>query len=105
VSTSLTWRYLHAVKLDNNDPDPTLNYAAFGAYNYFNARIPSFSYLDLAATWKLGEMLEVRGGINNILDKDPPLATFEITSGGAANTYSTYDALGRQVFLAFTAKF
>jgi outer membrane receptor protein involved in Fe transport len=105
VSASLTWRYIGSVKLDNNDADPTLNFAKFGQYNYFNAQIPSYGYLDLAATWTVGEHLEVRGGINNMLDKDPPLATVVITAGGAANTYSTYDQLGRQIFVAFTAKF
>ncbi|HYM35671.1 MAG TPA: TonB-dependent receptor, partial [Steroidobacteraceae bacterium] len=105
VSLALTWRYLDAVKLDNNDPDPSLHFSAFGAYNAFDRRLPSFSYFDLAAAWKINEGFELRAGINNLLDKDPPLATFEITSGGAANTYSTYDALGRQLFLAFTAKF
>jgi len=34
-----------------------------------------------------------------------PLASYEIISGGAANTYSTYDQLGRQLFVSFTAKF
>jgi hypothetical protein len=29
----------------------------------------------------------------------------QIRAGGAANTYSTYDLFGRQLFLAFTAKF
>ena len=101
----MTWRYIDAVKLDNNDPDPSLNGLPFGAYNSFNARLPSFSYLDIAANWQVLDNLEIRAGINNVLDKDPPLATFEITAGGAANTYSTYDALGRQLFLAFTAKF
>ena len=105
VTASLTWRYIGAVKLDQNDSDPTLNNAAFGAFNSFNARLPSFSYLDLAGSWNFRDNLELRGGINNVLDKDPPLATFEITSGGAANTYSTYDALGRQLFVTFTAKF
>jgi hypothetical protein len=28
-----------------------------------------------------------------------------IVSGGAANTYSIYDMFGRQLFVAFTAKF
>jgi outer membrane receptor protein involved in Fe transport len=105
VTASLTWRYIGAVKLDQNDSDPTLHDSAFGAFNSFNARLPSFSYLDLAASWNLRDNLELRGGINNLLDKDPPLASFEITSGGAANTYSTYDALGRQLFVTFTAKF
>jgi outer membrane receptor protein involved in Fe transport len=105
ASLSLTWRYLSGVKLDNNDSDPTLNFAKFGKYNYFNAQIPSYGYLDIAGSWNITKGFEVRGGINNVLDKDPPLATYEITSGGAANTYSTYDALGRQMFIAFTAKF
>jgi len=105
VTASLTWRYIGPVKLDQNDPDPTLNNAAFGAFNSFNARLPSFSYFDLAASWNFKDNYEIRGGINNILDKDPPLATFEITAGGAANTYSTYEALGRQMFVTFTAKF
>jgi iron complex outermembrane receptor protein len=105
VTASLTWRYIDPVKLDQNDSDPTLNNAAFGAFNAFNARLPSYSYFDLAATWNFRNNFELRGGINNILDKDPPLATFEITAGGAANTYSTYEALGRQLFMVFTAKF
>jgi outer membrane receptor protein involved in Fe transport len=48
---------------------------------------------------------ELRIGINNILDTDPPLATSEITAGGANNTYEIYDTLGRQLFVSFTAKF
>src|SRR5262249_27479818 len=47
-STSLTWRYLDAVKLDSNNSDETLHFSAYTTYNSFNARIPSFSYLDLA---------------------------------------------------------
>ena len=47
----------------------------------------------------------MRAGINNLLDKDPPLITSEIVAGGAANTFETYDTLGRQLFVAFTAKF
>jgi iron complex outermembrane recepter protein len=105
VTASLTWRYIGRVGLDNNDSDPTLHYAEFGAYNVYDSHLPSISYLDVAATWNLWKTLELRAGVNNLLDKDPPLATFEITAGGAANTYSTYDQLGRQVFVAFTAKF
>jgi iron complex outermembrane recepter protein len=59
----------------------------------------------LAATWHAYKGIEIRAGINNVLDKDPPLVTSEITSGGANNTYETYDTLGRQLFVAFTAKF
>ncbi len=49
--------------------------------------------------------MQIRAGANNILDKDPPLVNTDIVAGGAANTYSTYDLFGRQLFLAFTARF
>ena len=105
----MNWRFIGKVGYDGNDPDPTLHAAEeaiFGAYNDFDKKLPNMSYIDLFAVWNTPfKGLTVRGGINNILDKDPPLATFEITSGGAANTYSTYDSLGRQLYLAFTAKF
>lgn len=105
LGLSLNWRYFSAVNLDNNSPDPTLNGAAFGAPNLFNARIPAYSYFDLAATWQATKGIDVRLGINNVLDKDPPVVTSEIISGGGANTYETYDMLGRQIFLSATAKF
>jgi len=78
----------------------------FHAYNAFNANLPNMSYIDLFGTWNTPfKGLTLRAGIDNLLDKDPPLATTEIVAGGAANTYSTYDQLGRQVYLAFTEKF
>jgi outer membrane receptor protein involved in Fe transport len=108
---ALTWRFIDSVKLDNNDSEPSLqgaeHHSDTGApqYKAFGARFPSFSYFDLAAMWNLNEEMQFRLGINNILDKDPPLTTFEVVAGGAANTYSTYDAMGRQVFASFTTKF
>ena len=109
VELALTWRFIDSVKLDNNDSDPSLQDTVVWdpgiiGYNYFNARIPSFSYFDLSAAWNVSDNLELRAGINNMFDKDPPLATYEITAGGSANTYSTYDQLGRQLFISFTAK-
>jgi iron complex outermembrane receptor protein len=109
VEVGANWRFIGKVGYDGNDPDPTLmatGQATFGAYNDFDKTLPNISYVDLFAVWNTPfKGLTLRGGINNLLDKDPPLATFEITSGGAANAYSTYDSLGRQLYLAFTAKF
>ena len=105
VSASLTWRYIGKVEQDNNTDDPTLHYSYWGAYDYFNARIPAFNYLDLEATWNVNKILQIRAGANNLLDKDPPLVDSELVAGGAANTYSTYDMFGRQLFVAFSAKF
>jgi iron complex outermembrane receptor protein len=103
VSTSLSWRYMSAVKEDNNDSDPTLNNSSFAGYDPFNARIGAKAYLDLAATYAL-KKVELRGGINNLTDRNPPLLGSEIVGGGSPNTYSLYDMLGRQVFLAFNLR-
>jgi iron complex outermembrane recepter protein len=105
VAASLTWRYIGAVSEDNDSSDPTLHFSTFNGYDYFNARIPAFNYLDLQATWYVNAALQIRAGANNLLDKDPPLVNTNIVAGGAANTYSTYDLFGRQLFLAFTANF
>jgi iron complex outermembrane receptor protein len=105
VSASLTWRYIGAVSEDNDSSDPTLHFSTFNGYDYVNARIPAFNYLDLEATWNVNGIVQIRAGANNLLDKDPPLVNTDIVAGGAANTYSTYELFGRQLFLAFTAKF
>ena len=105
VSASLTWRYIGSVSQDNNSSDPTLHFATFGGYDFYNASIPSYSYIDLEATWNVNTILQIRAGANNILDKDPPVIDSAIVAGGAANTYSIYDMFGRQLFVAFTAKF
>jgi outer membrane receptor protein involved in Fe transport len=105
VSGSLTWRYIGSSSQDNNSDDPTLHYATWGAYDYYNAKIPAYNYIDLAVTWNVNKILQLRAGANNILDKDPPFIDSVLVSGGAANTYSVYDIFGRQLFAAFTAKF
>ena len=104
VTAALTWRYIGPVDQDNNDPNPVLNNSSFAGFDSFNASIASRTYWDLAATYNPLENVEFRAGINNLLDRDPPLVTSEIVSGGAANTYETYDYLGRQIFVGVTVK-
>ena len=99
LSATLSWRYISAVKQDNNDPDPTLNNSAFAGHDSFNAEIGSQNYFDLAASFEVKKM-QFRAGINNITDKAPPFLGSEVVGGGAPNTYSTYDMFGRQLFLA-----
>jgi iron complex outermembrane receptor protein len=106
VSAALTWRYIGAVRQDADTGNPLManpNYTD----DAYNASIPSFSYLDLEATWHVNKILTLRAGANNILDKDPPLLVSQtgIVQGGGANTPDVYDIFGRQLFVAFTAKF
>ena len=113
VLLSLQWRYIGSTTFDNNSTNPLLQGKEETAtttppyYDAFNARIPGYNYLDLTAVWHARSNLELRGGISNLLDKDPPLIpSGDITgNSGPANSYPTYDYLGRQIFVAFTAKF
>lgn len=113
---SLQWRYIGSTNFDNNSANPLLQGAESTSngtnesapyYDAFNATIPGYSYVDLTAVWHATHTLELRAGITNLFDKDPPLVpSADITgNSGPANSYPTYDYLGRQVFLAFTAKF
>ena len=112
VDVNATWRYMRGVSLDNNDSNPLLHGRSFvnqvnggPGLNFVNARIPAYNYLDLSVVWRATKELQIRAGINNVLDKDPPVITSEITASGANNTYEVYDTLGRQMFVAFTARF
>jgi outer membrane receptor protein involved in Fe transport len=52
------------------------------------------------------ESYEVRFGINNVMDEDPPLSSQVGSGAGNGNTYpQVYDALGRYMFMGLTAKF
>jgi outer membrane receptor protein involved in Fe transport len=102
---SLNWRYFGKVALDQNENNATLQFATIGEFNFFNAEIPAYHWVDLAGTWDITDSIQLRAGVNNVLDKNPPIVTSEFTSGGAANTYEIYDAMGRQAFASVTMKF
>ena len=64
------------------------------------------NYIDVAATWNFLENYEVRFGINNVMDDDPPVSAQVGAGAGNGNTYpQVYDALGRYMFMGLTAKF
>ena len=59
-------------------------------------------YIDLAASYNVSENWNVRVGVNNLLDKDPP----QTSLGANGNTYpQTYDAQGRFLFVGTTIDF
>jgi len=97
-----TWRYFSEVEISRRSSQPALAGAAFPVQD-----LASRSYLDLSAAWSPSERLTVRAGMNNALDKDPPLTTeTNANFGGLGNTYGGfYDNLGRQIFLNLTVDF
>jgi iron complex outermembrane recepter protein len=99
---ALTWRFFGKVDNDGTSANPQLSANVADA----DRTIAQQNYLDVAATWNISKQWIVRAGINNLLDRDPPLSGQTTGAFGNGNTYpQAYDALGRRVFLNLTAKF
>lgn len=112
LGLSLQWRYFSAVDLDRSDASqPVLA----GPFAPFNARIPSQSYFDLTMTARIGDHYNFRLGVNNILDREPPIVGANGTSAVinactgtfcSGNTFpNVYDAMGRYIFAGVTLDF
>jgi iron complex outermembrane receptor protein len=106
VDAGITWRYFDGVSIDQTSSNPSL---AGTSYTPIESKLGSRNYIDLVATWQINKNFLVRGGVNNVFDKDPPITstTFSDPSFfGNGNTFpQIYDALGRLFFLNVTAKF
>jgi len=62
--------------------------------------VASRAYFDVTGRWLAGDSLELRGGVINIADRDPP----NWTSNGATDP-ALYDVLGRRFFVGLTKSF
>jgi len=102
-TVSANWRYFGSTSLSANTDNPFLQ----GDYVAINSRIPAYSYLDLAASWKVFKALEVRAGVNNVFDKSPPaIAAGLLSTFGNGNTYpGIYDPMGRLLYAGMTVQF
>jgi outer membrane receptor protein involved in Fe transport len=109
VLLSAQWRYIGPVSLDTNDSQPSLqlinNATNGGTYDPFDARLGSRSYLDLSGTWEVTSHIALRAGVNNVLDRDPPLVNSLVSQTGSPNSFPTYDLLGRVIFVGAQARF
>jgi outer membrane receptor protein involved in Fe transport len=111
VGLSAQWRYFSAVDVENKNPSTSLNQA----FAPFNEQIPSQSYFDLTLTARIGDHYNFRLGVNNILDREPPIIGANGTSTVinacpgtvcSGNTFpNVYDAMGRYIFAGVTLDF
>ncbi len=105
ISLSIAWTYFDKVALDATVDNPNFNPSA---YRDSDKELGARNYLDIGAGWTFAEKYSLRFGINNVLDKDPPLTGSTNCPSGICNgnTYAqVYDTLGRYVFLGLTADF
>jgi outer membrane receptor protein involved in Fe transport len=103
IGLSLQWRYFSAVQRDTLSPDTDL---ATTSTRPADRRIAAQNYFDLTMTARIGDHYAFRIGVNNILDREPPIATQLPAGFGSGNTYpQVYDAMGRYIFAGVTLDF
>src|SRR5581483_5161979 len=97
VGLQARWRHIGRTEVDLANPSPLLS-GAFGApIQWMGSR----EYLDVVASDQIFGNVFLQVGVNNVLDKDPPI----IATGSIpppffnGNTFpQVYDTLGRFVF-------
>lgn len=90
LEVSGTWRHISEVTSDR------------GVETAADATLKAMDYFDLAGNWGVRENVTLRFGVNNLFDKDPPLASQSNCPAGpcSGNTYpQTYDSMGRYLFI------
>jgi iron complex outermembrane recepter protein len=106
---TLRWRYIGSDKSEFTSTNPFLTGTPFAPLS----TIPAYNYLDLTGAFDVYKNIRLQIGVNNIMDKDPPLVVGSDCStsspAGAncnGNTFpGVYDAMGRYWFMEITAKF
>jgi outer membrane receptor protein involved in Fe transport len=91
VTTALHWRYIAAMKHQDQVVDPTST----------TPGVPSYSYFDIDAHWAALEHLDLNAGLTNIANKTPPFVSGQPLTTDTA----TYDIIGRTFYVGFKAKF
>jgi outer membrane receptor protein involved in Fe transport len=102
---SLNWRHIGGVKVAALDPK--FNETEF--VSLANTRLRAQDYFDVTTAFRFRNRFELRLGVNNIFDRQPPLVvrnTAAATGLVNGNTYPEwYDALGRFIFGSLSATF
>ncbi|MGC1469311.1 MAG: TonB-dependent receptor [Sphingorhabdus sp.] len=101
-AAQLRWRYVG--KLTND----TVAFGTSDASDFAVPVIKARSYFDLAASYDVSDNFSFRAGVNNLLDKGPPVVGNDYggTAENSGNTFpATYDPLGRSYFAGVTLRF
>jgi iron complex outermembrane receptor protein len=106
IGLSVQWRYFSATQRDTMSPDTDLSPASGPTARPADVRIKAQNYIDLTLTAKVGDHYGFRLGVNNIFDREPPIATQLPAGTGSGNTYpQVFDAMGRYIFAGVTLDF
>jgi len=108
LDLNVRWRYIGPVSSDRTSSNPQLTQTYYGPTSH----IPGYNYIDLSLSAPIGSTgIDVRVGVNNLLDKEPPI----VANGNYSdcpdatcndNTWvGTYDTLGRYLYAHASIKF
>jgi iron complex outermembrane recepter protein len=107
LDLSARWRYIGSSSVDRSSSNPQLAAPFYLA----TAHIPAYNYVDLSASIPIGSTADIRLGVNNVADKNPPLI-LNGTLSDCPNTtcndntwVGTYDTLGRYLYMHVGVKF
>lgn len=108
------WRHTASVSYTTGDWwTATAKWRYFGAVDYTSAvkvdtlvadGISAQSYFDLVGAFDLSDNVSVLAGVNNVLDKEPPMVGLTLSSNANA-VAGFYDTLGRYLHASVTVKF
>ena len=104
---SLGWRLISSVLNDDASPNPALSDPGMIPRLKANStyRYPNYNYIDIAATYKLAQGIQISLGVNNIADKEPPLGPDMTDNDYGPGFYGTYDPYGRYIHSALQFTF
>ena len=97
---SVGWRFISGTQVDDLSSNKDLGNPALVARWKLNGsdHIPAFNWLDLAFGYKFKDRTWLTVGVNNVLDKEPPLGPGLSDVDFGAGFYNTYDSLGRALY-------
>ncbi|HEY0686754.1 MAG TPA: TonB-dependent receptor [Steroidobacter sp.] len=102
LSLSLRHRYIDDVTVDRYLLPKRAGATPPAYADLVNPKLDAMNYFDLSFSLDVGRSMEIFGGMNNLLDDDPPLVG---SSQIRANTWpATYDYNGRTMFIGVTVR-
>jgi outer membrane receptor protein involved in Fe transport len=101
IRIGLNWRYLPSAMHDSRVQTPALTTLDTEAYHLFN----------LNGSWQFNERMRLRGGIDNLVNEDPPIVganPFNVnnpTNAMGVTSAGNYDTLGRRYYVGLAVTF
>jgi iron complex outermembrane receptor protein len=106
---TVKWRFIGPSKVDSESQNPLLHVS--GPFYTATQQISGYNYIDLSANYSVNSVVDVRLGVNNLFDKDPPTVLTGTLSNCPNTTCNdntwtgTYDTLGRYLYAHVQVKF